>query len=115
MNRTIITGHLGADAETREVGDTTLVTFSVAVTEKWKDKQGEQKENTTWFQAEKWNSSSVVASYLTKGTKVLVEGKMTTNEHEGKTYWKLRAQSIEFLSPKQETTQSTAPTNDLPF
>lgn len=103
MNKTIITGHIGQDAETRDVGDTTLVTFSVAVTERWNDKQGNKQEQTTWFPCEKWSVSSVFASFLTKGTKVLVEGKMTTNEHEGKTYWKLRAQNIEFMSPKQET------------
>ena len=113
MNKTIITGHLGQDAEIRDVGDTSVISFSVAVTERWKDKQGESKEQTTWFNCEKWGVSSVFASFLTKGTKVLVEGKMTSNEHEGKTYWKLRAQNIEFLTPKQES--STQPKDDLPF
>lgn len=114
MNKTIITGHLGQDAEIRDVGETSVTSFSVAVTERWKDKQGESKEQTTWFNCEKWGVSSVFASFLTKGTKVLVEGKMTSNEHDGKTYWKLRAQNIEFLTPRNES-NNTQKADDLPF
>jgi len=118
MNRTIITGNIGKDAETREVGSTSVTSFSVAVTERWKDKQGEQKEQTTWFNCEKWAVSEVFASFLKKGTRVLVEGKMICDEHDGKYYWKLRAQNIEFLTPMQNSgtpKQETKGDDGLPF
>lgn len=119
MQRIIITGHLGQDAEIREVGSTDVTTFSVGVSERWKDKNGDKQERTDWFNCEKWGAGEVFTSFLKKGTKVLVEGKMTSNEHEGKTYWKLRAQNIEFLTPKQDKSKSEqeyeSKYNELPF
>lgn len=78
MNIYIFNGTLGQDAEvkTLESGNS-LISFSVAVTEKWKDKSGEQKEKTTWVKCTKWvapNGSTKIADYLKKGQQVIVRG-----------------------------------------
>jgi len=78
MNIYIFNGTLGQDAEvkTLESGNS-LISFSVAVTEKWKDKSGEQKEKTTWVKCTKWvspNGSTKIADFLKKGQTVIVRG-----------------------------------------
>jgi len=123
MNRVIISGNLGADAEIREVGSTDVTTFSVGVSERWKDKNGDKQERTDWFNCEKWGAGEVFTSFLKKGTKVLVEGKMRCEQYDkdgqNRTSWKLRAQSIEFLTPKQDKSKSEqeyeSKYSDLPF
>lgn len=79
MNRYSFIGHLGQDAKTTALSaGGNVIAFSVAVTEKWKDKDGNEKTDTTWV-ACSWfrraNDSVAIAQYLKKGTKVLVEGK----------------------------------------
>ena len=65
-----IAGHLGKDAEVRQVGDTQCVSFSVAVTRKRKD-----IETTTWWRCQWWGDRAAkVAQWLTKGKAVLVSG-----------------------------------------
>lgn len=51
--------------------------FSVGVTEKWKDAQGNPKESTTWVKCTIWRETgkTAIADYLKKGTAVYVEGK----------------------------------------
>lgn len=78
MNRYSFIGNLGKDAEVRstQTGDM-VIGFSVAITEKWKNAAGEPQEKTHWVNCSKWvkaGQSTAVAQYLTKGTKVLVEG-----------------------------------------
>lgn len=78
-NLTIIIGHLGQDAEVRQAQNATAISFSVAVTESWKDAAGTKQSRTTWFNCTKWvkPESTALARYLTKGTKVYVEGKIS--------------------------------------
>lgn len=79
MNRYQFIGNLGNDAEVRHVdgANRAVISFSVAVTEKWKDANGEAKERTTWVRCAIWRKSDQVklAEFLPKGTKVLIEGK----------------------------------------
>jgi single-strand DNA-binding protein len=65
---------LTADAEIKDVNGTTLVTFSVAHNEHWKDKQGEKQSKVTFFKCQKWNGSQAMASALKKGTVLYLEG-----------------------------------------
>jgi single-strand DNA-binding protein len=71
MQKIIIAGALGQDAQTREVGDNIAINFSVAVNEK----HGE-KEETSWYACTLWRSKDKVgiATYLKKGTGVIIEG-----------------------------------------
>lgn len=80
MNRTQIIGNLGQDAEVKAFeGGQSAISFSVAVTEKWNDASGVKQERTDWFRCTLWRKpeQTSIANYLKKGTKVLVEGKVS--------------------------------------
>lgn len=82
MKNTIrIVGNIGSEPETRHLnGDNQLTTFSLASTRKWKDKNGEWQEKTTWFKVEAWNRLSIAAEHnLSKGDSVIVLGHMEEN------------------------------------
>lgn len=78
-----VVGYLGQDPQTRYLPDGTCVAnFSVATSEKWKDKgSGETKERTEWFRCSAFDRlAEVVGEYLKKGSLVLVEGTIRTRE-----------------------------------
>jgi len=69
-----IIGHLGKDAEVRNVGDRKVIAFNVAHSDKYTDGQGVRQVRTTWVRCSYWTDSVAVAPYLKKGTQVFVEG-----------------------------------------
>ena len=85
VNKVILIGHLGRDAETSFTASQTSVTkFSVATNRRWKDQQtGEWKEDTNWTNVVLWRGENV-APYLTKGKQVFVEGRLQTRNYEDK-------------------------------
>jgi single-strand DNA-binding protein len=91
VNKVILVGHLGRDAETAYTASQTPVTkFSVATNRRWKDQQsGEWKEETNWTNVVLWRSENL-AQYLTKGKQVYVEGRIQTRSYDdkdGKKVW----------------------------
>jgi len=82
INKVIILGFVGKDPETRAFQDGTGVTnFSVATSEKYKDKSGEWKEVTEWHRVGCFGKLSEIANkYVTKGSQVYVEGKISTRK-----------------------------------
>lgn len=74
MIKTQVIGHLGKDAVVNNVNGKTVINFSVAHTEKFKDVNGNQKEKTTWVDCSNWTEKTAIAPYLKKGTQVFVEG-----------------------------------------
>jgi single-strand DNA-binding protein len=91
VNKVILIGHLGRDAETSYTASQTAVTkFSVATNRRWKDQQtGEWKEETNWTNVVMWRGENV-APYLTKGKQVYVEGRIQTRSYDdkdGKKVW----------------------------
>jgi len=85
VNKVILVGHLGKDAETKFTPAGASVTrFSVATSRRWKDQQsGEWKEETDWHNISLWRSENL-APYLTKGKQVYVEGRLQTRSYEDK-------------------------------
>lgn len=82
----IITGNLGKNPEvfTYESGDK-KASFSVAVSESWKNKAGEKVEETEWFNVAMFRGLAGVAeNYLQKGSKVYIEGKLKTRSYQDK-------------------------------
>lgn len=67
-------GHLGKDAITNNVSGKSVINFTVAHSEKYKNAQGEQVSKTTWIECAYWIASTAIAPYLKKGTQVYVEG-----------------------------------------
>lgn len=85
VNKVILIGHLGRDAETRFTPQGVAVTsFSVATSRRWKDQQsGDWKEDTTWSDVVLWRAENL-ANYLTKGKQVYVEGRLQTRSYDDK-------------------------------
>ena len=85
VNKVILLGHLGKDAETRFTpAGVSVTTFSVATNRRWKDQQtGEWKEETDWANVVLWRQENL-ANYLTKGKQVYVEGRMQTRNYDDK-------------------------------
>ena len=106
--QTIIAGHLGRDPETRYLPSGDAVTnFSVAVTESWK-KDGEKKEQTTWYRVNAFGKlAEICGQYLKKGSSVLIVGKMQQREWNDKDgnkreSWELRADTMQMLCGNRE-------------
>ena len=85
VNKVILLGHLGKDAETKFTPSGVAVTnFTLATSRRWKDQQsGEWKEETEWHRIVMWRSENV-SNYLLKGKQVYVEGRLQTRSWEDK-------------------------------
>ena len=86
VNKVILVGHLGRDPEVRHTksGDP-VCTFSIATSERWKDKNGEQQEKTEWHRIVAWRKlAEICGEYLRKGKQVYIEGKLQTRDWEDK-------------------------------
>lgn len=81
-----IIGNLGKDPESHTFANGGKVTnVTVAVSESWKDKEGEKQERTEWHQVVFRNGLSDIADeHLKKGTAVFVEGKLRTRKWQDK-------------------------------
>ena len=69
-----VIGHLGKDCIANSVNGKSVINFSVAHSEKFKDAQGVQKERTTWVECAYWTEKTGIAPYLKKGQLVYAEG-----------------------------------------
>ncbi len=85
VNKVILIGHLGKDAETKFTpSGVSRSTFTIATNRRWKDQStGEWKEETDWHNIIFWRAENV-ANYLTKGTRVYVEGRLQTRSWDDK-------------------------------
>lgn len=86
VNKVIIVGRLGRDPEQRFLSSgSSVTTIAVATSEKWKDQNGEAKEQTEWHRIEFFGRlADVAAEYLKKGSQVYVEGKLRTEKYTDK-------------------------------
>ncbi len=84
INRAILLGNVGRDPEIRHTsGGDKVATFSLATSETWKDKAtGERKESTDWHTIVVFNQNivSVIEQYVTKGSKVSIQGAIKTRK-----------------------------------
>lgn len=78
----IIVGYLGCDPEMRYTPSGQAVTsFSVAVNEQYANASGEKVKKTIWFRVSAWGKQAEICNqYLKKGSKVLVEGRLSADE-----------------------------------
>lgn len=93
VNKVILLGNLGKDPELKATNTGTPVArFSMATSERWKDKNsGEMQEKTEWHNIVCWSRLAETASkYLTKGSSVYIEGRLQTrswDDKEGKKHY----------------------------
>jgi single-strand DNA-binding protein len=85
VNKVILLGNLGKDAETKFTpSGVARSTFTLATSRRWKDQQsGEWKEETDWHNILLWRAENV-ANYLLKGKQVYIEGHLQTRSYEDK-------------------------------
>ena len=106
LNRVQLIGRLGKDPEGRFIPTGKQVThFSLAVTNRWKSKDGETKEYTEWINIEAWGRlGEVCQEYLKKGSLVYLEGRLKTDKYEdngeNKFYSKVVALQMQMLDRK---------------
>lgn len=83
-NKVILVGNLGKDPDLRYTPNgASVVTFSVATSERFKDKTGEKREETTWHNVVAWNQlAEICGQYLKKGSKVYLEGKIKNRSYD---------------------------------
>ena len=82
VNKVILVGNLGRDAELRYTpGGAPVATLSLATTEMWNDKAGQRQEKTEWHRVVLWGKTAEsLNEYLMKGKQIYVEGKLQTRE-----------------------------------
>ncbi len=132
MNKIILIGNLGKDPDMSYTQSGKAVTkFSLAVNRRMRDAEsGERRDETTWFNIVAWDRlAETCNSYLHKGSKAYIEGRMTSRKYTDKegverTAWEVTASEMEMLDPKGATSGGSgaygAPggeqsPDDLPF
>ena len=131
-NKTTFIGHLGTEPEMRYTPSGTAVTsFNVANNDQYTNDKGETIKTTTWFRCTAWSKQAEICNqYLHKGSKVLVEGRMTPDKNTGRPrIWtrqdgtaaadfELRVFEIQFLDSKNGNEPSELqmpPEDDIPY
>jgi single-strand DNA-binding protein len=126
-NKVTLIGRLGQDPVVRKLeSGQSVANFSMATSERYKDKQGETVEKTEWHNIVAWGKlSEIVEKYVKKGDEIAIEGKLTTEKYEkdgvDRFVTKIVANEMLMLGGKNEGTAS-APglatkegDDDLPF
>lgn len=128
VNKVILIGNVGSTPEFKTLdGGTNVATFSLATSEKWKEKSGEQREQTEWHNIVVWRQlADIVSKYVNKGDQIYIEGKITTRSWEGKDGGKvykteIQCDTLRMLSsrrgdsPQKPQESQQTETDDLPF
>jgi len=86
INKVILVGNLGNDPEVRySQSGSAIATLSVATSESWKDKNGEQQERTEWHRVKAFGRlAEIMGEYLKKGRQVYIEGSLRTEKYTDK-------------------------------
>jgi single-strand DNA-binding protein len=86
VNKVILVGNLGRDAEMRFTpGGAAVATLNLATTEVWNDKAGQKQEKTEWHRIVLWGKTAEsLNEYLTKGKQIYVEGRLQTRKWQDK-------------------------------
>ncbi len=109
INKVILIGNLGADPEIRYTqSGTPVASFTVATTERWKDKDGQQQEQTEWHRIVAWRRlAEICGEYLNKGSRVYIEGKLQTRKWQDQNgndryTTEIVAREMKMLTPRGE-------------
>jgi len=82
VNKAILIGNLGKDAELRYTsGGTPVASCRIATTERYNDREGNKKEDTQWHDIVIWGKTAeAIHTYLVKGKQIFVEGRLQTRK-----------------------------------
>ena len=109
LNKVMLIGNLGKDPEVRyTAAGTAVASFSVATSEKYKNKSGEWEEKTEWHNVTLWaRLAEIAGEYLAKGKTVYIEGRLQTRkwqDRDGKDRYttEIVGEKMQMLSGKGE-------------
>jgi len=129
LNKVMLIGNLGKDPELRTTASgQSVVNFTVATSEKYKDKDGKTVERTEWHNVTMWGRLAEIADqYLSKGSTVYIEGCIQTQKYEkdgitkymtniiGQTMQMLGGKSEQPSSKEQRSSEQSNSDDDIPF
>jgi single-strand DNA-binding protein len=119
LNRVQLIGRLGKDPESRFTPTGKKVAhFSVAISNRWRDREGEMRESTEWVNVEAWERlGETCQQYLKKGSLAYVDGRLKTDkvENQGDTryFTKVVAQTVQFLDNRPASDELEEPTDPI--
>ncbi len=125
VNLAILIGNLGRDPELRYTPNGQAVaTFSLATTEKWRDKDGQLSDKTVWHNIVCWGKQAeIVNQYLKKGSPIYIEGRIQNRSYDDKDgnrkyISEIVARKVQFLGRKtegaSETQSASSISEDIP-
>lgn len=115
LNKVFLIGNVGQDPEIRTTeSGATVAQFTLATTERYKNRNGELRENTEWHNIVCWrNLADVAGNYVKKGSLLYVEGKLTSRSWEdqnGQKHWRTDVVADNFqLLGKRERQEAPLP------
>lgn len=115
INKVILVGNVGKQPEVRRTeGGAAVANFTLATSEKYKDKAGNLQEQTEWHNIVCWRSlAEIVEKYVAKGSQLYIEGKIRTREweKEGAKHYRteIMADTIQMLGKKPDNSQTPQP------
>lgn len=114
VNKIFLLGRTGKDPEVKTIGDAKCAQFTLATSERYKDRNGEMQENTDWHNIVCWRQTAdIVEKYVKKGSQLFIEGKVKyrsyeTDRGEKRYVTDIVAERIELLG-KPEGQQNPSP------
>ncbi len=118
LNKVMLIGNVGKDPEVRYLEGNgaqgpapKVASFTLATTERYRDRNGEVRENTEWHNIVAWrNSADIAEKYIHKGSKIYVEGKLRTrswNDQAGAKHYttEIVVDSLQLLDRRPEAEQ----------
>ena len=108
-NVVILTGNLTKDCEKKIMGDKTVLGFTLAVSEKYKD-----REDTSFFNCSLWTNGAI-DKYLLKGTKILLQGRIKISNVNDRYFTNVIADRVELLGVPKTKEETKNQGDDLPF
>lgn len=117
LNKVLLIGNLGKDPETFEFeGGGMIVRFSLATSETYKNREGQEVEQTEWHNVvvRRRGLAEVCARYLKKGQKIYLEGKLRTRQYtdkEGQVKYttEVYMDEMTMLTPREDSSRGPAP------
>lgn len=120
LNRVTLIGNVGKDPEIKTFASGNKVaSITLATTERYKDRNGEQKEDTEWHSVQAFGKlADVVERFVHKGSLLYLDGKIRTRSYEadGRTVYRTEivADHIQMLDRPQGNRPALGPDDDLP-
>ena len=114
INRVILIGRVRKDVEVRTTDNSKVASFTLATSERFKDRNGEVKEQTEWHNIVVWGKlADVCEKYVQKGSTLYVEGKLRTRSWDDKDGNKryiteILASAIQLLDKKENSSDPAA-------